>query len=264
MAAMSTIADTPRDPDTSDPDIAALVRMLDAVDALPAAATLRQRGYELLDLPAGAAVVDMGCGTGRAVAELAERGARPIGVDVDERMTEEARRRWPGIDVRTADACRLPIGTASLAGYRADKVLHALADPARALAEASRVLAPGGRIVLIGQDWDAVLVDADDRDLTRTIVHARADTIPSPWAARRYRNLLLDAGFRDPAVEVHTAVFTDDLVLPLVTGLASAARATDAITEQQAGGWTAEQADRARDGRLFLALPLFLASAHRP
>ncbi|MFF1345685.1 methyltransferase domain-containing protein [Streptomyces sp. NPDC058322] len=37
-------------------------------------------------------------------------------------------------------------------GYRADKVIHELAEPERALAEARRVLRPGGRIVLLGQD----------------------------------------------------------------------------------------------------------------
>ncbi|WP_433762573.1 hypothetical protein [Nocardia sp. CA-135398] len=53
---------------------------------------------------------------------------------------------------------------------------------------------PGGRIVLAGQDWDAFVIDSDTPDLTRTIVAARADTITNPRAARRYRNLLLDAG----------------------------------------------------------------------
>ncbi|MEU8149944.1 hypothetical protein [Nonomuraea sp. NPDC048901] len=57
--------------------------------------------------------------------------------------------------------------------------------------------APGGRIVLIGQDWDTLVIDSDDPALTRTIVHARADQVTSPRAARSYRNLLLDAGFED-------------------------------------------------------------------
>ena len=57
---------------------------------------------------------------------------------------------------------------------------HVLDDPARAAGEARRVLAPGGRIVLIGQDWDTFVIDADDAALTRTIVHARADLVPTP------------------------------------------------------------------------------------
>ncbi|WP_051572687.1 methyltransferase domain-containing protein [Streptomyces sp. PRh5] len=139
-------------------------------------------------------MVDVGCGAGRAVAELAGRGARVTGVDADERMVAVARERWPGADTRVADVGRLPFGDATVHGYRADKVLHELPDPAEALAEARRVLAPGGRVALVGQDGEALVVDADDTTLTSTIVRARASLIPSPRAARGQRGLLLDAG----------------------------------------------------------------------
>ncbi|MEU8247345.1 methyltransferase domain-containing protein [Nonomuraea sp. NPDC048916] len=241
-----------------------LIRILDVADALPAAAALRARSYELLELDAGAGVVDAGCGTGRAVAELAGRGARAVGVDAGAEMIAAARERWPGHDFRLGDVHRLPLRDGEMAGYRADKVLHQLADAPGALREAARVLAPGGRIVLIGQDWDTFVIDSDDPALTRAIVHARADLVPDPRVARRYRNLLLDAGFERVDVEVHTAVFTDEAMLPLLTGLAEAARDTGAISEEQHAAWTADQRERARKGRMFLALPLFVAAARRP
>ena len=96
------------------------------------------------------------------------------------------------------------------------------------------MLAPGGRIVLIGQDRDTFIIDADDEALTRTIVHARADTVPAPRAARRYRNLLLDAGFREPSVEVHTGVFTSAAMMPMLAGLANGACASGAVSREQA------------------------------
>ena len=252
------------DPIPGTPDTEQLTGLLDIADALPGAAALRQRSYDLLALPGGSAVVDVGCGTGRAVAELADRGMRPVGVDVNEQIIDLARQRWPGTDLRIGDAYRLPYPDASFTGYRADKVFHALADPGRALAEAHRVLVPGGRIVLIGQDWDTFIIDADDIALTRTVVHARADSIPSPWAGRRYRNLLRAAGFQDATVEVHTAVFTDASMLAVLRGIARAARDAEAITAKQAADWIAEQTDRADNGTLFLAVPLFVAAAHRP
>ncbi|GAA0939996.1 methyltransferase domain-containing protein [Virgisporangium aurantiacum] len=260
---MSTTTSTP-DPTPGTPDSEAMIGLLDIADALPGAAALRQRSYDLLALSAGSAVVDVGCGTGRAVAELAERGMRPVGVDVDEQIIDLARQRWPGTDLRIGDAYHLPFPDASFTGYRADKVFHGLADPGRALAEAHRVLVPGGRIVLIGQDWDSFIIDADDIALTRTILHARADTIPSPWAGRRYRNLLRAAGFQDATVEVQTAVFTDATMLTVLLGVARAAQGAGAITATQADGWIAEQTDRADNGTLFLAIPLFVAAAHRP
>ncbi|MEV5707557.1 hypothetical protein [Actinoallomurus sp. NPDC052274] len=91
-------------------------------------------------------------------------------------------------------------------------------------------------------------------------MHARADTIPAPRAARRSRGLLLDAGFADVTVEVRTAVFTGTAMLPMLQGLARAAGAAGAITSEQADAWCAEQAGRAAADRLFLAVPMFVAA----
>jgi ubiquinone/menaquinone biosynthesis C-methylase UbiE len=256
MLAMSTDSTAPQPTD-------ALIDLLDVADSQPGAAGLRAHTYDLLQLSAGQAVVDVGCGTGRAVAELADRGTRSVGVDPDPRMIAVARRRWPECDLRAGTAEALPLDGGSVAGYRADKVFHELADPERALVEARRVLAPGGRIVLLGQDWDAFMIDSVDPGVTRTIVRARADTVPNPRVTRRYRALLLDAGFTGVAIEAFTAVFTDATMLPMLTGLAHAARAAEAITDDQAAAWIAEQTGRAQAGRVFLGVPLFIAAATR-
>lgn len=61
-------------------------------------------------------------------------------------------------------------------------------------------------------------------------------------------------------VEVHTAVFTDATMVPLLARTAAAVRAAGAITAEQESVWVAEQVERARSGRMFLALPLFMAA----
>ncbi|WP_236050675.1 hypothetical protein [Nonomuraea cypriaca] len=94
-------------------------------------------------------------------------------------------------------------------------------------------------------------------------MHSRADLITNPRAARGYRNLLLDAGFDEVEVEVHVGIFTGKTMLGMLTGIAEAVHAAGVITREQCDGWTAEQARRAEQNRLFLALPLFLASATR-
>ena len=211
-----------------------LIAQLDAVDESPGAAALRARSYELLRAARGALVVDVGCGAGRAVAELADQGLPVMGIDVSDQMIALARERWPHGQFRVGDAYALPLEDGEAAGYRADKVIHALADPRRALAEARRVLAPGGRIVVCGQDWDTFVTDSGDPELTRIIVARRADQVPSPRAARQYRNLLLDSGFRDVTAEVHTGVFTDGSFLPVLTRLAEVCCEHGAITPAQA------------------------------
>ncbi|GIH49930.1 methyltransferase [Microbispora rosea subsp. rosea] len=245
-------------------DLNPLIRLLDAADASPGAAALRARTYELLHIAPGIPAVDVGCGTGRAVAEMSERGTEAIGIDASVQMIDEGRRRRPDLDLRVGDAYELSLPDGSVAAYRADKVYHELDDPAKALGEAFRVLTPGGRIALIGQDWESFIIDSDTPTITRTIVQARADTVPNPRAARRYRNLLLDAGFEDVSVEVRTGIFTDATMLPMLSGIAEGAFAAGALDREQADRWIAEQAARAKAGRLFLAIPLFLASARRP
>jgi ubiquinone/menaquinone biosynthesis C-methylase UbiE len=260
-------ADSPTTPGvgthTAHIDVGTMIRSIDVADRMPTAVQLRARSYELLRLAAGATVVDVGCGTGRAVSELAEHATHSIGVDLDPDMLAAARSRFADIDVRVADATSLPLEDGQARGYRADKLYHVLSDPGAALAEARRVLAPSGRIVLIGQDWDCELIDSDLSELTRRIVHARADTIPHPRIARAYRNLLLDAGFHDVDVELHGLVFTDAAMLPLVVGHATAAHHTGAISDDEAERWIKEQTQRAQHDRLLFAMPLFLAAATR-
>jgi ubiquinone/menaquinone biosynthesis C-methylase UbiE len=224
-----------------------LLTLLDALDDRPQACDLRERTYQAL----GDVVVDVGCGSGRAVGELAARGVRALGVDADPAMVEIAAGRWPAGEFRVADATALPLDDGSVTGYRADKVLHVVPEPALAVAEARRVLVPGGRAVLTGQDWDTFVIDSDDPARTRSIVHVRADGMPHPRIARRYRNLLLDTGFTDVTVEVHTLVWTDAGALPVLANLGGD------------GAWLDEQAARARDDRLFVAVPIFLAAGTR-
>ncbi|MCM2387048.1 methyltransferase domain-containing protein [Streptomyces albipurpureus] len=237
-----------------------LLALLDTADQAPGAAQLRQRSYELLGCGPGARAVDVGCGGGLAVAELVRRGVLAIGVDQDERMIAAARLRHPSCEFQVANAAALPFADGSLDAYRADKLLHALDDPAGALAEARRVLAPGGRTVLTGQDWDLLAIATGDTALTRTLVQARADMVPSPQAARSYRNLLLDAGFSEVTVEVHTAVFTEAEMLPLAAGLAQTACDAGAVRQEEADEWISDQRARAAADRFLIAVPLFMAA----
>ncbi|MFE2867658.1 methyltransferase domain-containing protein [Embleya sp. NPDC059259] len=253
-----------RETEQKRPPTDGLVARLDEADRLPGAEELRLLSYDLLGAGAGACVVDVGCGAGRAVAELVEREVQAVGVDASAQMIAVARGRWPEAEFRIADAYELPLRDASVDGYRADKVFHELAQPERALAEARRVLRPGGRIVLVGQDWDAFVIDSDDAPLTRTITCARADLIVGPRAARRYRNLLMDACFRDVTVRAPTGVYTGSAGLPLLTGLAEAACSAGAVTREQADRWIADQRARAEADRLFLTVPMFVAAATAP
>jgi SAM-dependent methyltransferase len=111
----------------------------------------------VLDLAApGAAgtIVDVGCGNGIYLAELAKRGfaGRVVGLDLSTGMLAAARSRLDGAATRpallNADASALPLrdGDADLA--LAPHMLYHVPDPVQAVRELRRVTRPGGRVVI--------------------------------------------------------------------------------------------------------------------
>jgi ubiquinone/menaquinone biosynthesis C-methylase UbiE len=241
-----------------------LIAFVDKLESLPHAQETREKSYQLLNGRPGERAVDVGCGRGRAVAELSARGIQTIGVDTSLQMISSARERFPAEDFHLAAAEALPFADHTLDLYRAERVYQYLADPAAALREARRVLAPNGRIVLIDPDGDMWALDADNQEMTRALMRAISNTIANRWGARRYRNLLLDAGFVDITIEVRTGIYTDYAQAALITGMAKVGVAAGVVTQQEADDWLGEQKRRDRENRFFMAMPIFIASAHLP
>jgi len=236
----------------------------DGIEQLPGAVALRAESYALLGLSPGNTVVDVGCGAGDAVTELAAAHLKAIGVDPDPDAIAAARERTADAMFHVARSDELPLEDESVDGYRASRLFHLLADPLPTLTEARRVLRPGGRIVLVGQDYGFVLLDGTDQDLTDVVLLGLESRTPAPRAARSYRDLLLDQGFHDPEVVVHNEVITDYTQLANQLESAAAAAVDKAlITQQDADDWLADQADRGRRNRFLAVLPTLLVAATR-
>jgi chloramphenicol O-acetyltransferase type A len=96
-------------------------------------------------------VLELGCGTGRNLAWLAERGAaRLVGVDFSQEMLAVAVERLPGAELLCRDLTQpLPLGDQSFDLVVISLVLEHIERPERVLAEAARVLAPGGRLLVL-------------------------------------------------------------------------------------------------------------------
>jgi SAM-dependent methyltransferase len=101
----------------------------------------------------GLDVVELGCGTAYVSAWLAQRGARPVGVDITPAQLESARRcmRETGIEFPLVEA---DAGATGLPDACADLVVSEYGasiwvDPHRWIPEASRLLRPAGRLVFM-------------------------------------------------------------------------------------------------------------------
>lgn len=101
----------------------------------------------------GRRVLDVGCGTGRLAALLAERHlCRVWGIDVSPEMVAVARERVPrGVGLKVAAAEDLPFRDNTFERAVMTLVVHHLDRP-RAFAELMRVLAPDGRLALLTFD----------------------------------------------------------------------------------------------------------------
>jgi SAM-dependent methyltransferase len=97
-------------------------------------------------------VLDIGCGTGAALAVLEQEFQCTVsGVDPSAGMLEQARRKLPGADLRQGVAEDLPFpGEAFDAALMMTVVQHV--DRSRAFPETRRVLATGGRFVIATPD----------------------------------------------------------------------------------------------------------------
>lgn len=103
--------------------------------------------------PSYAVVLDIGCGWGHSLLELAAR-FRPqhlIGIDIDLAMVQASARRLreSGVaaELRQGAAARLPVGDASVDLLFCHQTFHHLVDQDAAIAEFHRVLRPGGLLL---------------------------------------------------------------------------------------------------------------------
>lgn len=136
----------------------------------------RRATRALLRLRPGETVLDVGCGPGFLLAEMAEEvGAhgKLSGIDASADMIAGARQRCQGIATVTlqeANALALPFADNTFDVVVSTQVYEYVADIATALREAARVLRPGGRLLIVATDWESsVWNNSDEARMARVL-----------------------------------------------------------------------------------------------
>ena len=102
-------------------------------------------------------VLDVACGAGAVVVELAPHVERAVGADLSDGMLELARSRLhkagdpeqlENVEFVQAPSDALPFEDASFTALICTTALHHFPDPQASIDEMARVLAPGGRLVI--------------------------------------------------------------------------------------------------------------------
>ena len=106
-------------------------------------------GHELLALlqpQPGELILDLGCGTGHLTSQLAQTGARVIGLDSSPSMLTTARQNYPQLEFRLADAAEFSTPEQFDAVF-SNAVLHWVTRAEEAVSRIAGALKPQGRFV---------------------------------------------------------------------------------------------------------------------
>lgn len=270
MSALDEIELPPATAATMDHGFA--VRFLDAGNALPGIRSLKPLMLEQLALRRGMRVLEVGCGAGDDVRAFARRVGPEgfvVGVDASPPMVAEAARRSHGrnlpVEFAVGDALSLDVQSERFDRVRIERLLmHVDGEPAAVVAESARVLAPGGRIVVFDFDWDALVIEGADRELTRRIVRSYSDAIRNGWVGRALPRLLRNAGFADVTTLPHGVALPYDFFSWLVCSHLDTALAAGLFTPAELIAWW-DELDRAHAaGHFYAALLGFVACGTKP
>jgi len=156
--------------------------------------------------PAARRVLDVGCGTGRLLADLAHPdrarpGLRTAGIDLAPGMCAAARAAAPSAAVSAADAEALPFRDGAFDLVLSTSTFQWLERLGPAVRECARVLAPGGRLLV------ALFAERTLHELRTAWRAAAAGRLPDRthrfFTPGEVGEALAAAGLRD--VEVHEA-----------------------------------------------------------
>ena len=164
----------------------------------------------------GEQILDAGCGAGHLAAELTDRGAGVVGVDVSHEMLAHAQNRAPDADFALADlGSWLPFHDGSFDGIVSSLAFHYVVDWGPLFRELDRVLRSDGWIVCSVQHPFADFTEYDDAENYHAVErvsatwHSFGETVDVPTYRRPLSAML------EPA---HRASFTlDRLVEPTPT-----------------------------------------------
>jgi SAM-dependent methyltransferase len=125
----------------------------------------------------GPHVLDVGCGTGISTRQFQVAGCTVLGVDVDARMAEFARRSGVEVDVATFEAWE-PAGR-TFDAVIAGQTWHWV-DPVAGAAKAAQVLRPGGRLAVF---WNVFQPPPEVAEAFSAVHRRVLPEVPrNPWA----------------------------------------------------------------------------------
>jgi ubiquinone/menaquinone biosynthesis C-methylase UbiE len=233
-------------------------QFMDKSHTLQSASIYRQRMFDLLDVRPGATLLDVGCGAGNDVQDLAKLvglSGRVVGIDSSATMIQQARARTTDahlpVEYLQGDVYQLPFEENTFDGCQSSRVFKHLAEPDRALGEMLRVARPGARIVVAEADFDLTIVDIPDRILARKMIHLACDRVRQGWMGRQLPKLFSEAGLNEIVVSGNVLSIDHAYFQMVFGGLLQEAQVEGKVSGEEVTRFWNELAQADREQRLF-------------
>ena len=250
---------------TGDP--AFFARFLEAANRNAAIIAAKPIILDGLRLRGGERALDVGCGMGSDVFELAAKvGAdgHVTGIDLSASLIEEARRRAEGRNLPVAfelgDVQALQFEDGAFDAVRTERLLMHVPDADRAVAEMARVLRPGGRMAVFDFDWETQFCHSSYRDVTRKITQSFCDGFKQGWIGRRLPSLFQKNRMGEVSVTYHTVTISFEMAQLLVGGHIAQAVASGVLSSDEADLWWTDLAQASRAGTFLYGFTAFIVA----
>jgi ubiquinone/menaquinone biosynthesis C-methylase UbiE len=241
-----------------------------AVD--PRQRAIRQTFLSWIDLPDGARLLEVGCGSGAICRELARlpKVREVVGLDPSGYILAKGRELATGVanlTFREGDARALPFAADEFDLLIFHTSLCHVPGPEDALTEARRVLRPGGTLLVYDGDYATTTVALGDNDpLAACADWAMSNLVHDRWLVRRLPRLARAAGFHVERFDSHGFMQTDeaDYMAGLVSRGADLLVAAGRIDTNLADGLKREARRRVESGAFFGFIAFASLIARKP
>lgn len=243
-----------------------LTRCLDFMNETPFFHRYKNETWNALQIAETSRILDVACGVGFDVIELARRfpRARICGLDPSRGFLELARERARGLENALfvgGDSRRLPFADGWFDGVRIDRSLQHISAPFEALREMARVARSGGKIVVAEPDWGTFFVYNGDLDVGARICGLWRKSFANPYIGREIGVLLQRCGVADIDCRAHPLVVRSLDAADIIFDLA---RVTDncvaagVLTREEAQNWRRATETACRRGTFLACLNIML------